>query len=184
MSEFSTSKMVKDLSKAAHAEENKGYFEQAETLYKAIVTLEEMAHFPVNQIRKAEEDLLKCEMKGANEAMKNADAYPSIFDLVHPSQTNDNGIFRSQKPSDSNDNGIFRKQEPSNSTDKAGSPRRVDIFLDTSDSMVVPRLHGRPHFAEPAPQALDPKAVMEKQVPKHIPITTDSSDIYPSKGCP
>lgn len=170
MSEFSTSKMVKDLAKAAHSEEDKGYFNQAETLYRAIVTLEEMAHFPVSQIKKAEEDLLQCEMKGANEAMKKAERYQSIYDLVHPSQTNDNGIFRSQKPSNSND--------------KTNDLKRVDIFVDTSESIAEPRVHGRPHFAVPATQAIEPKDVIEKQSHKHIPITTDSSDFYPSKGCP
>lgn len=190
MSEFSTNEIVKGLSKAAHLEESKGHFEPAENLYKAIVTLEEMAHFPAEKIKQAKLDLLQCEMTGANEAMKKVTgAYPSKYDLTipHPSQSNDNGIFRSHRPIDSNDNGLFRDKQVTEDFLEAPEPEqfkqpssRVEVMLDTSSSMPtndgalarereelfqtkpVGTVHGRPHFSLPAAGAADPKDVMEK----------------------
>lgn len=114
MAEFSTNEMVKNLSKAAHAEENKSHLEQAANLYRAIVTLEEMAHFPANKIQQAQKDVQRIEEKHFD-AMFDAEMEKAKkFHLheEHPSRSNDNGIFREQKPKDSNDNGIFRQKRP------------------------------------------------------------------------
>lgn len=135
MSEFSTQEVVKHLSKAAHLEENKGHLQQAGDLYKAVVTLEEMAHFPAAQIRQAKKDAAKCEDKIIEQRIEKAlESYPSPYDLTipHPSHGNDNGLFRKQPdvqekklpylendnglfrnlPYRENDNGLFRRQKP------------------------------------------------------------------------
>lgn len=100
MSELSTSAIVKQLSKTAHTEENKGHFEKAENLYKAIVTLEEMSHFPSAQVKQAQRDAARAEGKHFDQMIDEAEkSYRNRHNRVLPKDSNDNGIFHSKKPS-------------------------------------------------------------------------------------
>lgn len=131
MSEISTTDMVKNLSKSAHAEENKGHLEQAANLYRAIITLQEMAHFPASKLKEAKQDVQRIEEKHfdalVDKEMDRLEKFYSgkKYDLnpyTKPKDSNDNGIFRQKKPKDSNDNGIFRS-------------RQQDLFFPDADKI-------------------------------------------------
>lgn len=177
MSEFGTSEVVKHLSKAAHMEENKGHFEQAENLYRSIVTLEEMAQFPADTIKQAKEDLLQCEMNGANAAMRKAmESQPNLPTILSPKTSNDNGIFRPKKQA---------------AHANEGESGRVEMNLDASSS-INKKIHTSPLSEKPEPcfsktgstRLIDLEKEWQEKTNGHIIIFTDAPEIYPSKGCP
>lgn len=194
MSDISTSKMIESLSKTAHAEENKGHFDEAGTLYKAIVTLEEMANFPEVQIKQAKKEAADCEIKAEaktfSQELKEAMKEPSVH--LQPPSLRPHDIYNSLRPKDSNDNGIFRQQRPSDSNDTRihGRPHWQLPALDMSDSIPSQKLESaneHVNIIEPdtgSTRLIDTETEWLQKTNKQLPLSTDSDGLYPSKGCP
>lgn len=162
--DFSTS--FESLATAAKKHEKAGQYKEAALDYMNLLALEEICGFPKPVIEFEQENVIRCQTKHLMEIAK-----PKLEAMGNPQEATEVcGV---------NTAGVVH--------DKTSETVIIDtekLYKEKQAASKDKSIHGRPHWAQSAEKAVNPKPASEEKTSEPIIFTTKDAVVYPSKGCP